>query len=106
MLNDKGINGTEQMKSLIDDITELDGLTFDFLNGVLSSRTLGDYKLWLSWGEIKIISKENRFKSKKRGELPTLYSWHVNKENLEIIIFTSEKEELDYISAMAEKRIM
>ena len=72
--------GKEQIKEIISEMLDLEDFpTFDFLNNVLSSKKiLGNYELWLHWGNLLIHHSVDDI-GKNAGEHYILEDW--NTEN-------------------------
>ena len=78
--------GYNQLKSIIGEILNLrdypDNPDWDFLNGVLScEKVLGNYQLWLHWGQLRIIPSEKRYEEGlTAGDCQVLDDWNTEKD--------------------------
>ena len=72
-----------QMKDIINHIIDSEKyLCWDYTNNVLSCKEiLGEYDLWLWFGNIRLVPRKNRYDSMKAGDLKVLTEWKVNKDN-------------------------
>jgi hypothetical protein len=78
--------GYAQFKAILGEILEFgdypNQAKWDFLNGVLScEEVLGDYQLWLHWGQLRIVPSELRYKDGlTAGDCKILQDWNTEKD--------------------------
>lgn len=74
--------GVEQLKEILTHIlTHQEYPKWDFINGVLScEEVLGEYELWLHWGELLIVPVEKKYKGITAGDCEKLKEW-IAQEN-------------------------
>jgi hypothetical protein len=76
----------EQLKALTAHLIDDPNHSWDFINGVLSSKAFGKLSLWYWWGDLLIVKPGQ----KKAGSMQKLVTWKVNEDKT--ISFIGKKQ--------------